>query len=1208
MDSLERNTFLVSLKAVNNGGHRATNRNSINWQSVWLQKTVLFAFMVLFLCLILSLILINHFVARNRGLPFLLTDNHYSWTYGPTVVLVVVIGLWRRVTYCSMVNQPWQELSSGPQAADKTVLLDYLSPMQVSSLAMAIKNQHFAVAAAILIFVLLKLVVVISTALFLPGDSLFSQQIQVRLGTRFDSAEFWNMVHPRLKLHDPWRPGEYEDRYLMHDSDRLNGLTYENISAGPVWAYANFRKEYRESAPPIEKSTAFTNFSALSELPPRGVRASVNVDVFEPNATCEIAEVDLSQNAAGGTVNLTLTVHASSCHSQPFQVPVCIEEIPGRRSDPNDDGIEITRLYSRTYEPGVEPPVLCPPTARYFMVERVNCTGDSFPNTSLDESTPDIYKYALIILESKLSPRLYTEYPERGFGDWAYEVQVQQAVALICSLTYSIHRGTAIGRVLSPGHIDSLDIGSERMKGDISKLSQTQFSEVVISSLQTGGPVFNYNTSVVRETTGARALLGLMTNSSFVTRSIDPPFDPVIIKRTAEESLVGVSHQVARHYFLPPDDDGVTAGSLEYIETKLHIRPVALWTMTGLFILIAILVIVVIIYTDQSMTPSAPNVLLTVADALCRTPSMLQLLHGTGAMQSGQISGLLERHTFISIPDEDGSVRVEAIEVLSGDKSPEKDGCLTPGLETESNGRSWAPYPARKHATLLFLSLPVICIAVLELLWHFSKTNNNFVIVASDSVSYAIRYSSTAIMLLVAAAFNTLDFSIATFAPFSTLAGSDSGAPSESTLLFSVVGDLPPVALYKAIHYRHIGASLSLTASTIGSILTVVMSSLWFVDTIEISRAATAKIQSSWRVDFNAQNYTAYGSNNDNLRLFNEIQHGGTDIGSLVWNTLALPTIGNADLTDYPSSSQLGASKNISETAFNFQVPAMKAELRCSALPSSYITMENKLLDIHYDRVNATVRLPPGCKSSGATRVDTATFSRDIIAFMDGITEESNWFGYFSDLPVAPTSGYHTIQGCPSVLAVFGTYGKMGQNKTLDYRVSSVMCSQHFRSVNVDIAYSRTSPSTLAPNLTSTAYLDLKASPDILVDLQSNNTSISYTVADHFQNSTTPFLPHPGQHFDNFFNHLTAGLGDILIEDLLDSETLISNVNCLYQKFMARVIDADYRMPLNENAKNTTHQLPVQNNGIVRGTSKQVVLRLKIDGTSKSSFSPCWGR
>ena len=54
------------------------------WNSIWLQKVVLFGFCALFTALFVALILLYSFSGISHGLNTQISRNEYSWTYGPT--------------------------------------------------------------------------------------------------------------------------------------------------------------------------------------------------------------------------------------------------------------------------------------------------------------------------------------------------------------------------------------------------------------------------------------------------------------------------------------------------------------------------------------------------------------------------------------------------------------------------------------------------------------------------------------------------------------------------------------------------------------------------------------------------------------------------------------------------------------------------------------------------------------------------------------------------------------------------------------------------------------------------------------------------------------------------------------------------------------------------------------------------------------------
>lgn len=62
----------------------------------------------------------------------------------------MVGALWRQVDFANKILMPWEELKAGPSPADKTLLLDYISPILPVSFWIAIKNRHWAVVISML--------------------------------------------------------------------------------------------------------------------------------------------------------------------------------------------------------------------------------------------------------------------------------------------------------------------------------------------------------------------------------------------------------------------------------------------------------------------------------------------------------------------------------------------------------------------------------------------------------------------------------------------------------------------------------------------------------------------------------------------------------------------------------------------------------------------------------------------------------------------------------------------------------------------------------------------------------------------------------------------------------------------------------------------------------------------------------------------------
>ena len=130
----------------------------------------------------------------------------------------------------------------------------------------------------------------------------------------------------------------------------------------------------------------------------------------------------------------------------------------------------------------------------------------------------------------------------------------------------------------------------------------------------------------------------------------------------------------------------------------------------------------------------------------------------------------------------------------------------------------------------LTLIAPMVAIVLLEILYQISHRNRGLLDVhgKENTATYLSRYISSSIVLLVATLFNSLDFAVASFAPYSLLR---SGAlPGSRSLCFNLLGKLAPVAIFDSLKARHVSSVLSNSAGIIGSLLTIVSSGLWVID------------------------------------------------------------------------------------------------------------------------------------------------------------------------------------------------------------------------------------------------------------------------------------------------------------------------------------------------------------------------------------------
>jgi Protein of unknown function (DUF3433) len=128
------------------------------WAPFWLRKGTLVAFIVLYMMLLAAVTTLWRICRDQDGFRPPISTNHYTWTYGPTAVLIIVVSLWRQVEYHCKVLAPWHELKQGAEPS-RSLLLDYVSPFQFTTLWLACQHATISVIAAIVGFACLKLIV-----------------------------------------------------------------------------------------------------------------------------------------------------------------------------------------------------------------------------------------------------------------------------------------------------------------------------------------------------------------------------------------------------------------------------------------------------------------------------------------------------------------------------------------------------------------------------------------------------------------------------------------------------------------------------------------------------------------------------------------------------------------------------------------------------------------------------------------------------------------------------------------------------------------------------------------------------------------------------------------------------------------------------------------------------------------------------------------
>ncbi|KAK0732429.1 hypothetical protein B0T21DRAFT_452028, partial [Apiosordaria backusii] len=145
------------------------------WRPVYLRKTVLLAFVLLFLFLG-GMVQLIYWLSYNRnGLQTAKESLSWLWIFSPTIILTIINSCWARVAYQSMRYSPWIRLASwgSGQPAEKsvqrkaaqTLVVDYLNMFPPKAVWRALRYGDPLVAAAIVVTLVIWIQITISTGL-----------------------------------------------------------------------------------------------------------------------------------------------------------------------------------------------------------------------------------------------------------------------------------------------------------------------------------------------------------------------------------------------------------------------------------------------------------------------------------------------------------------------------------------------------------------------------------------------------------------------------------------------------------------------------------------------------------------------------------------------------------------------------------------------------------------------------------------------------------------------------------------------------------------------------------------------------------------------------------------------------------------------------------------------------------------------------------
>jgi hypothetical protein len=1139
------------------------NADQTTWTPIWLSRRSLLGFAALFVSLAASLIVLWILNNVYHGFPLVLSTYHYAWTYGPTAVLICVIALWRQVDYHCKLMQPWQELDKGQVGAERSILLDYLSPVLIISFLHAVRRRHVPVAASVAGFIMLKIIILLSTGLLILTPVHLTGPQPVIIQTIFNAESFWDTVP--------------DSTYYLEPGPTPNGA-YLNISSQPVYEYLrSLEKQDAESVTDLVDNMVYQSFTPTSGSLLRDV--SVEVDVFRPDISCEIANVttfELNGYLAAQLDSATCSVGAAD------------QVNPSNSLDIDTTKHNVSDACGADCSSWLTP--------HFWMV---NCSKpDTVDNTDtqmfIDAETSWDLRFALLVVNFTLGPPVTLPLPSSNSFALLPNPELHQTAAVICNVDYSMHKST----ILEDPTNGTFSVGSLSPMEKIHNLTGTMLGQMLYTSL------VNFKELYDAEVPFYELLLSTLEGRKTMNRLLAVE----TLQTSAVQVWAGLSAHFVRENFLTPTSIPETATGIR-IEDRLIVGRVSLWLMVMGFIFLAVVALCIVLTVHRGVVPQDIGRLSTDASILAASWRLRDLLMNSGHLRTSKLTDLLHGYNFATTFQDRFHIQVTDKRMLAQRR------------KSKIKSETWKPSPVKYHNIFLTMAVPLGAIVVLEVLYQISKARAGLIDVSGSEevASYASRYISAAILLLVATCFSGLDFVVALFLPYSRLRSGP--LPARGGMELHTLGKIPLQALWLSLRHRDAGSFFAKLAAIIGSILTIVSSGLWTIDRgIVVHQDIEASLANTWELEWFNSSSTGDGGA---AVLFDDIQHGGAVVPASIWDNIILPDVADIRLV---SEGSIALDPNQTrEQNYTLQLGGLRPYLSCEVIADEHITVYNRLngQDVSPQDIKVTARppLPLACQHAGPGGNES---SYDFSVQMQSHKQvrDSLFLGAFLDLHLGPwkesslgladSSGEYPANveaqldnpaGCPSI----GAFFIKAVNKTVQKEnVTALLCSQMIQQVRVNVTYTGLD--------LNNPTVSLHKGP-VLIDGSATNLTNGTDGIDTFPYRVQTYLgtlygkanltsiehddPVIPEDIDSFIEHMIWGPNGTAADALAGRENrhvFKEAVQALYARYMRLVIDMRFRQPI---ARDENSDGSVVSDVVVKGTSESFTSRLQLDRASK---------
>ncbi|KAK5334062.1 hypothetical protein LTR20_010506 [Exophiala xenobiotica] len=1096
--------------------------------SIWLSATTLGLTACLFTvfgCVLVFLWLYN---SRKDGFA-LITYNHYSWTYGPTAILILAVALWRQIDYHCKAAIPWMNLQKQGVSGASSILLDYISALQIVTLWKSTRNGDLLTVVTIIGFMLLKLITLASTGLLAEQPTtLTSMTIPLHGITRLDGSLY------------------NETQYIAKADSSLVYTAFGIMS----------------KSLPLPEGTTNSLVYETFDLPPgfggKSSRVTAQVGALMPDFKCEPAEVSLNPSpydSDGSQTGDTMVIVSPGCRLMGGAPPVFV-------LDANS--------------------VVCPQRQFRGNMVRVNCSSndvEQLPNWQLLTLAEVIYNQTL---NSSSSHDGSTLIDDVDILSWS--VGIKRTTSLLCQPSYKLGK-------LNTTYMSSPQgptITASELTGSNSTLAGFHDEELALTftaALTDAAIMFGDPSEAQMTEDFPNTMFKLM--ASVTSGSYDSLLDQESMAQAAQSAFQHIAVQVVSRNLLRTENSTLQA-ELESTEDRLQIDTVALWIMISGFAAMLGLCLLILYMRPNRPLPPRLETIGAIAQILARSDRLQSLVRDATGLPEKEAVSALDEYSFCSqeCVDSHGSLAFTVYPFHSSDDTSETSHGI-PRRKQDDAQLWWKPLMVRRPILITTLILPLAAIATLEILQRRSDNEAGILTLSTSGrtqSTLATRLIPALLMLIIATSFNSLDFNISVLAPFNAMRFR--AVSAEQSINCSLIDKLPPIALWNAAKHRQYAALCSSTAAIIGSIMTIVVSGLYTVQTVPGTRQATLQAMDAFNTSW------ADSATNDSSAAVLTSLTESLDLAypAFTYDQLAFPVITSPRDIDTTAAPEL-----------LIKYPALRASMICSSLDSDSFNVSASYvpqLETSSATVDAQIPLPKTCPFGGPG----GNLSFVDLNYRVGFQQNTSYIGKLLDIHVGP---YDAIQGssfgeasptaqkdnppgCPSLALI---YGYVDVHDTTRTSVTTLVCYQQMQSVQTTVRFGLPEMTILS----SKPPIPDESTVELLPSSEAGATTFSYRIQQHMDQSLSLFNQsrYPSANLadtpvDGFFQGVLFGqtpLPETALVGQDQADIMMKGINAFYRRYMAQAISNNMRVA-NANTSATSIPTPTMHQGTILNASQ----------------------